>query len=222
MQEKSTSELVKEEIKSSMIINEALKKGLINYSSLVRLLLPNIQQQNKKANFQSVLIAIQRYYDEIKLEKSDEGIGKILKEAELIMKNNIVSLTMERTKQAMTVINKVSQTIRWDLGDIMFSIQGTGEITLVIDKKNSSKFTNLGKKIIDKRENLAIISIKEAPAYSKDTKGYLALLTSTLADNNINVLDIASTHAQIIFIINENQLTLAYETLSRLIEHYKK
>jgi aspartokinase len=221
MEEKTTAELVKEEIKSSLYINEILKKGLVNYSALVRMLLPKIQKINKKANFQSVLIAIQRYHDEIKLEKSDEGIGKILKEAELIMKNHIVSLTIERTKQAMNLINKVSQTIRWDLGDIMFFIQGSGEITLILDKKNAGKFTNLGKKIIDKRENLAIISIKEAPAYSKDTKGYLALLCSTLADNNINILDIASTHAQIIFIIDEKDLSKAYETLNRLIEHYK-
>ena len=225
MEDKSTTELAKEEINSSLYLLEVLKKGMISFSALARGLLPKIKEKNRKANFSSVLIAIQRYYDEIKIDQIDNKLGKILKGCELIMKNNISSLTIERTKLSVNLINEVSREIRWDLGDIMFFIQGSGEITVVIDKKNEKRFFKLGKKIIEKKDNLAILSVREAQEfenYSKDVPGYLALLTSTLANNFVNIYDIASTYKQIIFIINEEDLMKAYNALDKLIKHYQQ
>ncbi|MBA3063997.1 ACT domain-containing protein, partial [Candidatus Woesearchaeota archaeon] len=54
-------------------------------------------------------------------------------------------------------------------------------------------------------------------AYSKNVHGFLALLTSALSDNNVNIYDISSTYKQIIFVIEEKYLTKAYETLNKLI-----
>ena len=224
MEEKSTAELVKEEINSSLYLLEVLKKGMINFSALARDLLPKMKEKNSRSNFPSVLIAIQRYYDEIKTDKMNDRLGKILHGCELIMKNKISSLTVERTKSSVSLINEVSKEIRWDLGDILFLVQGSGEITVVIDRKNEKKLNKLGKKIIEKKENLAIISIRESQdleSYSKDVAGYLALLTSTLTNNLVNIYDVASTYKQIIFTINESDLMKAYTALDKLIKHYQ-
>jgi len=219
--EKPTSELVKEEIRSSLYINEVLKRGMINFSALTRELLPKIKRKNKKANFASVLIAIQRYYDDNKSPSSKDVLLDLLKNSELIMKNKVCSLTLERTKPVMTLINKISQNIRWDLGDIMFFIQGSSEITVVADKKNEKLFLGLGNKIIEKKENLALLSLRETEeknSYSKDIPGFLAILTNTLSDNGINIIDIASTYKQIIFILEEKDLIKAYGSLDKLIK----
>ncbi len=220
--EKSTSELAKEEIMSSLYINEVLKRGMINFSALARDILPRIKCKNKKANFASVLIAIQRYYDNNKSQDNKNVLLKLLKNSELIMKNKICSLTLERTKPVMSLINKISQQIRWDMGDIMFFIQGSSEITVVADKKNEKLFLRLGNKIIEKKENLALLSLRETEEtspYSKDIPGFLAILTNTLSDNNINIIDIASTYKQIIFILNEKDLMKSYSALDRLIKN---
>ena len=222
----ATAQLVKEEINSSIFLLETLKKGIINYSELTRQLLPKIKEKNKKANFPSVLIAIQRYYDEIK-EKSGlpNQFGEILKDSDLILKNNILDLTFERTKEVMKNINEVSKTIRWDMGDIMFVIQGTAELTVIIDKKNLKKFDTIKNKIIEKKEDLALLSLREpdeVSSYSRGLVGFFALLTTLLADKNINIWEVATTYKQNIFIIYESDLPKAYETLKKLIEFYKK
>ena len=218
---KTTARLVKEEITSSLFVNESLKKGLINYSALARELLPKIKNRNKKANFSSVLIAIQRYYDEVKgIRSNGEELNKIISNSELIVKNKIISFTFERNKRIMSLINQVSSSIRWDLGDILFFIQGAGEVTIVIDKKNSFKFDGLKSNLIEKKENLAILSLRESDntkAYSKDVKGFLAFLTSVLADNSINIIDIASTYKQIIFVLDEKDAITSYEILNKII-----
>ena len=221
---KSTSQLVKEEINSSIFVLESLKNGIINYSELARQILPKIKGKNNKANFQSVLIAIQRYYDEIKKQESFDIYSDILKDSELIMKNNIVDIALERTKKVIGHINEISKEIRWDMGDIMFVTQGTGEITLIIDKKNLKKFDKLKTSILEKNEGLAILSLREPEdlsSYSKGASGFLALLTTSLADKGINIVELETTYKQTIFVINEKDLSNAYETLSKLIGHYK-
>lgn len=223
--EKSTSELVKEEINSSIYLKETLKKGLINYSALTRELLPKIKEKNRKANFASVLIAIQRYYDEI--DKDNTEFEKFVKEnlpnCELIIKNKILTLSYNRTKRVMALINEISREIRWDLGDMMFFIQGTGEITIILDKKNEKKFDRIKNDLVEKKDNVAVLSLREPDAltYSKEVPGFLALLTQTLADNNINIYELATTYKQTMFIVHEKNITKAYDALQKLIEHYK-
>jgi aspartokinase len=140
------------------------------------------------------------------------------------MKNKICSLTLERTKDVMNLINNVSKTIRWDLGDIMFFTQGSGEITVVIDKKNEKKFSGLGAKVIEKKEELTLLSLREtgeSARYSKDIPGFLSLITGKLAEREINIIDIASTYKQVIFVLNEKDSTKAYSILDNLIKHYQ-
>jgi hypothetical protein len=224
---KTTAELVKEEINGSLFIKESLKNDLINYSSLVRLLLARIKRENPKANFASILIAIQRYQDELAKKHSNlQSLKKILSSSEIIMKNKIASLTLARTGEAMKSLNEISKNISWDRGDIFFTVQGSGEVTVIIDEKNEHKFEKVKEtSILEEEKNLALISLRESDSqkeYSKESLGYLSLLTTTLADNGINILDIASTYRQVFFIINEKDLTKTYNVFSKLIESYKK
>ena len=217
-----TAQLVKEEIDSSLFTLECLKKGLINYSELTRQLLPRIALKNPKANFSSVLIAIQRYYEELNGTSNKYLQFKdILKESELIMKTNIVDLTFERDKEVMKTINEISSEIRWDMGDVLFLIQGAFEITVIIDKKNLKKFDKINSKLIEKKEGLAILSLREPEeinAYSRSLVGFFSLLSTLLADKNINIWETATTYKQNIFIIYESDLMFAYNTFKKLIE----
>jgi aspartokinase len=217
---KTTAELVREKINGSLYLKEPLKKGLINFSELTRQLLPEIRKENEKAKFESVLIALQRYYDEIKGGGTEDTFKEILSESELMMKNNIVTLAIERNKKTLNLLTNISKEIRWDLGSIMFFIQGLSEITVIIDKKNIKKFDKI--KILEKKENMATISIREPDnlkKYSKDVLGFLALLTTTLSDNNINIYDMATTYKEITFVVEEKQLMSAYNTLKKLISN---
>ncbi len=222
----ATAQLVKEQINSRIYLKEILKKGLINYSALARELLPKIREQNKKANFSSVLIAIQRYYDEVGKENSEfeRFVKQSLPNCELIIKNKIMTLSFNRTKKVMALINEISKEIRWDLGDILFFIQGSGEITVITDKKHEPKFDKIHSELVETKDNLALLSLREpdAATYSKEVPGFLALLTQTLSDNNINIYESATTFKQTMFIVHEKDITKAYEALNKLIEYYKK
>ena len=182
-----------------------------------------IKSKNNKANFQSVLISIQRYYDRIKLTKSsyEQFLKENLPKAELITKNKIITLTFERTKKVMDSLNEISKSIRWDLGNILLYIQGIEEVTIITDEKHKEKFNFLKKYLLEEKENLATISFREPEGklYSKEVVGVLSFLTRILADNDINIYEIASTYKQLIFVIHKKDLTKAHNILDNLINN---
>ena len=139
------------------------------------------------------------------------------------MKTKIITLSYERNKKIMNTLNEISKEIRWDAGDIMYFIQGTSEVTVILDEKNEKKFDKLKSQLLEKKDNLATLSVREPESliYSKEIPGFLALLTSTLADNQINIYECATTFKQEIFVIHEKDLTKAYDSLTGLIEYYK-
>jgi len=221
----TTAQLVREEINASLYIKETIKKGLINYSELARQILPKIKKQNPKANIASVIIALQRYYDTSKHERTEyeDFIEKQLPKLEILIKNKVITLSYERNKKVMDALIEISKSIRWDSGDIMYFIQGTSEITLIVDKKNEEKFDKIKSVLLEKKEGLATLSVREPESliYSKEIPGFLALLCSTLADNNINIYECATTFKQEIFVLSEKDITKAYESFNKLVEKYK-
>jgi len=223
MKKSNIAELVRYEIKNSLFIQELLKEGLVNHSALARKTLPSIKKQNKNATFDSVLIAVKRFIPELEKESISVELSKIIANSELIMKNDIVEITTVRTSDIFDWITKFSNKIRWDLGEIFFIIQGSGEITFILDKKNRAYFSKLKNFLIQEEDDLALISIREKAdkIFSKEVPGYLSLLTTILNDHNINIVEIASTHNQMIFIIKEKDLTKAYDILSNLIKYHR-
>lgn len=222
----TTAQLVREEINSSIYLKETLKKGLINYSELARQLLPKIKKHNKKANIASIIITLQRYYDSLKEKKSEteKFIESQMPKVELSIKNKIITYSYERNKKVADTITNISKEIKWGSGDMMFSIQGSSEITIIIDQKHEDKFNSIKKYLIEKKEDLATLSVREPEGiiYSKEVPGFLAILCSTLADNNVNIYECATTFKQIIFVLHKDQVLKAYEVFNKLAEHYKK
>ena len=72
----------------------ALKKNLINFSSLTR----EIQKDLEIKNFDAVIAATRRYRDEIKLTNGGKNIINIIKRSRLEVKTGMVLWILFRTK----------------------------------------------------------------------------------------------------------------------------
>jgi len=223
MEKSPTADLVRQEIKKNLFVEELLKENLINHSSLARKMLPEIKKINPKATFDSVLIAIKRQVMVLPKTKLVPELKDIIGSSELLMKNEILEITVERNPALFLFLNDLAKSIRWDLGEVFFVVQGSGEITLIIDAKNQEKFSKIKSQIIETRKKLAFISVRESSKkYSKEVKGYLSFLTNKLTENDINIVEIASTHKQVIFIIEEKDLIKAYGVFNELIKAFRQ
>ena len=86
---KSTAELTVEYIQEHPHIKNCLKKGLINYSSLARLISKESKIE-KKSSKEAILIAARRFQDKLKKELGNElKIKTLLSKSEIGIKNKI-------------------------------------------------------------------------------------------------------------------------------------
>ena len=77
-------------------IKDCLKNGLINYSSLSRQIVSELNL-NLNKNFDAILIACRRFKRKLKKEDIFENrILKILKESKIEIKNKIIAVVLEK------------------------------------------------------------------------------------------------------------------------------
>jgi len=222
--EKTTADLVREELEKDIFIQYPLSKNIINHSSLARLLLPKIRKKNPKATIESITVSIARYSNKTNVKIENELKNQI-SNSQISMKNDIVHTTFPRNNSISIFINKVANKIKWDLDEILFINQGSGEITIVFDKKNKNLFEDIVSQSIEIRDNSAILSIREANIKNQtpsiEVPGLYAYFINQISRNGVNLLDIISTKSQITFVINENDLTKCYNIINECIKHYR-
>ncbi|MBL7055026.1 hypothetical protein ISS05_04680, partial [Candidatus Woesearchaeota archaeon] len=92
----SITKLTEHYIAEHPSVNDCLKKGLINYSSLTRNICKDLNLDLNK-NFDAVLIACRRYYRKVSKEPVlEDKIINILKGSKLEVKTKIVVVLVEK------------------------------------------------------------------------------------------------------------------------------
>ena len=218
-----TADLVREELEKDIFLKNSLSKKLINNSALARKLFPVIKAKNSKATIESITISISRYASFLKLEKPEKELIKQIAYSQLSMKNDVVHATFPRNEKIVSAINEISKKIRWDADELLLINQGSGEITLILDKKNIALVKGISKDAII-RAQAAIISIGEAKIpgpTSIEVPGLYSYFLTQLASHGINILEVVSTPSQLTLVVIEKDLIKSYEVLDGCIKHYR-
>ena len=94
--DKTTTEITHEYIKEHVDVKSCLKKGLINYSSLSRMIAKELNIE-KKTSKEAILIAARRFKEKLKSEINNEKkIKTLLAESEIEIKNKITIFIFEK------------------------------------------------------------------------------------------------------------------------------
>ena len=204
------TKLAEKYILNSPSVKNALKKGLINYSSLAR----QIVKDNNlgKKNFDAVLIACRRYYQKIKLEASnEEKILEILKKSKLETKNKMMAVVLEKDIYMPNLIS-IENSVKKQNG-IFRIIEGASAITLITSEEFLSEINKLFKnKII--RKNLSLVEvILKSPKEIETTAGVISYVYSLFRENNINIYETLSCWTDTLFLIQEKDFNRVMELL---------
>ena len=185
-------------------IKDCLKKELINYSSLSRLIASELSLDRKK-NFDAILIACRRFKGKLKKEQTfEKKILGVLKESKIEIKNKIIAIVIEKDVFYGNLIN-LEREIR-KKKEVFRIIEGISAITII----TTEDFTELiGKffknKIILENKNLAEITIK-SPKEIETTAGAYSYLCSLLGENGINIVETLSCWTDTIFLVKETDV----------------
>ena len=149
----------------------------------------------------------------------------IIGESQLSIRNRIIHLTFPRSEPIVKKITDISGKIRWDTDDLCLINQGSGEVTVIIDEYNYHHFDSIRSHILDSKEKLALLTVKESGKDEKvkgiDVPGLYAYFITQLSKKGINIIEIISTSSQLSFIIEESVASNAYNILNSCVTYCK-
>jgi hypothetical protein len=204
------TKLVEKYISEHPSVKDCLRKRLINYSSLSRLLLKELNLD--KTKFDAILIASRRYYEKLKrLKSEEERILSILRNSKLEIKNKILVAVVEKS-HIYPLIIELEKKVR-KKSEPFYVLEGTTAVTIVTSADFLSEIKNtFGSRILKLNQNLALVTIK-SPKALEITPGVLAVLASALADRNINIVENMSCWTDTLFVVAEKDVAAVIEAM---------
>ncbi|MFO8016563.1 MAG: hypothetical protein R6U32_05650 [Candidatus Woesearchaeota archaeon] len=207
----TTTSLTEKYINEHPSIKDCLKKGLLNYSSLARMIAEDLGITKKTSN-EAILIAARRFAEKLKGKESGESkIRDLLSKSELEIKNKIAAIIIEKEIYPDNLI-ELEKSIKKDKG-IFYAIEGSGAITIIASGKHIDEikrpFRNNALRI---NKNLAMVVLKSSKEL-EDIPGVAAHLYSLFWDHGVNIVETMSCWTDVIFIIDEKDIAKVMEFL---------
>ena len=195
-------------------VKDCVSKGLVNYSSLARAIMKELDLDNEEA----VMIACRRYASKMGVSTDHEiSILNILKDSRLEMRTKTCIVT---AKNDWSVLHKMDNLFKdlWNEDSIMQIVQSASAVTIVADKMLKERIIDtVGRfNILKIRENLVEITVK-SPEKIVETSGVIAYLITNLSDAGINIEETVSCHTDTVFIVGEYDMINAYSVLTKCI-----
>ena len=196
-------------------VKDCVSKGLVNYSSLVRAIMKELDLDNEEA----VMIACRRYASKMGVSTDHEiSILNILKDSRLEMRTKTCIVT---AKNDWSVLHKMDNLFKdlWNEDSIMQIVQSASAVTIIADKMLKERIIDtVGRfNILKIRENLVEITVK-SPEKIVETSGVIAYLITNLSDAGINIEETVSCHTDTVFIVGEYDMINAYSVLTKCIQ----
>jgi len=178
-------------IRERPFIVYALKRSLINYSSLARA----IQKELGIKNFNAVIAAVRRFKQDI-VQHTGREIIDALKSSILEIRTGIIVYIVRHSE---------AKELR---GRHFHIIRGSEATTIITD-------TELDIDYIKKYSNLVEVRIKSKKELER-IPGFVAFLYSAIAERRINIVETYSCYTDTIFCIDKKDLPRLIDTLSAL------
>jgi len=207
----TTAAITKEYVSQHPGIKECLKKGIINYSALARLIAEKAEIKNK-SSLAAILVAATRYGEELRKQKTyEKEVIELLRKGGIEAKNKIAVAIVEKSFFTGALV-ELEKEIK-QKGGVFNAIEGSSTITIIMSQSFLPELKKkFGSSIVKATENLTEIIIKTSENV-ENIPGVVSYITSLLAENNINIVEVMSCWTDTILIIDEKDFSKSVELL---------
>jgi hypothetical protein len=212
------SSVVEQYIKSKPFLLSSLSQGIINLTSLSRIMMPELQSHlGKEVKQGAIVMALKRLSEELdfkinyKISKVLKNIGEITVRSSLTDYTFVISDTLlENQARLLAEINKVH--------DIFYtSSRGVNETNIVVSASIASTIETIfrGEKLTHKIEDLSSITVK-LPQENISTPGIYYYIFQRLAWEGIIIHEVISTTNEFTIIVSDDQIDIAFKVIKDL------
>jgi hypothetical protein len=215
---KTISSVVEQYIKSKPFLLNSITQGIINLTSLARIMMPEIEKDlGKNVKQGAVVMALKRLSEELdfrinyKISKVLRNIGEITVRSSLVDFAFIVSPTLlENQARLLAEINK-------DKDLFYTSSRGVNETNIIVSSSITSVVDEIFKneKLTHKVGNLSSITVK-LPNVNISIPGVFYYIFQSLAWEGVIVHEVISTTNEFTVIVHDNQIDIAFKVIKDL------
>lgn len=228
----TTSSIVEQIIREKPFLEDALVRGIINYSALAEELAPEVKrikesidgEEVEDPSISSVMMALRRIAERLKQTFHGTIKDKILfDDSDNRIIYDLFEMTVRREAGIVEKIEKIYGFIDLPGGDFLTITHGLYEITIISNKRYRDKIKTMftEDEVQAYIPELASLSIK-IPETAINTEGLFYLVTKTLFLEGISIVELVSTYTEMIFILKEYDIPKATTTIRSLISSYSK
>ncbi|RBA29801.1 aspartate kinase [Flavobacterium tibetense] len=215
---KTISSVVEQYIKSKPFLLNSIAQGIINLTSLARIMMPEIEKDlGKDVKQGAVVMALKRLSEELdfkinyKISKVLKNIGEITVRSSLVDFAFVISPTLlENQARLLAEINK-------DQDLFYTSSRGVNETNIIVSSSISTVVDEIFKseKLTHKVGNLSSITVK-LPNVNITIPGVFYYIFQCLAWEGVIVHEVISTTNEFTVIVHDNQIDIAFKVIKDL------
>ena len=208
------AEQVRVFLDNDFIIRKCLFRNIISFRALSRYVIKILDLEDK--NIDAVMSAIRRYKREER-NSSETELKKLFSKIAVKTRSNIVDIILKKNKKNIEQLFKLYSIVDVEKGEVIRIIQGEEGIRIIIDEKNTDKFFDCFSKndCLGIEKSLTEINL-HFPLEASKTKGIIALISSSLNAEDINIIEMMSGAPELIVLIKKEDLIKALKIIHSL------
>ncbi|ATA69106.1 aspartate kinase [Capnocytophaga cynodegmi] len=216
---KTVSSAVENYIKSKPFLQTALSQGIINLTSLARIIRKEIQNDttNREVRNGAIVMALKRLSTDMEF-RSTHRIVKVLKNiGEIIVRSNLTDYTFLVSE---TILNSQAELLKkiQNSKDIFYTTsRGVNETSLIVSNSIEATVEEVfrNEKCLHKFTNLGSISVK-LPEENVSVPGIYYFIFQRLAWEGVSMNEVISTANEFTIIVPEYQVDVAFKVIKDL------
>ena len=215
---KTISSVVEQYIKKKPFLQSALAQGIINLTSLSRIVKPEIEEElGKDIRNGAIVMALKRLSDDLEF-RATHKIIKVLKNiGEITVRSSLTDYTFLASDTILVQQAKLLEVVNQNQDVFYTSSRGVNEINIVISNLMDKTVEELfrAEKCTQKAQELSSITVK-LPAENVSVPGIYYFIFQRLAWEGIVLYEVISTTNEFTILVNDDQVDIAFKTIKDL------
>lgn len=215
---KTISSVVEDYIKAKPFLQSALSQGIINLTSLSRVIKEDINEDlGKEVRSGAIVMALKRLSTDMEF-RATHKIVKVLKNiGEITVRSSLTDYTILVSETLLANQALLLKEIDNNKDVFYTSSRGVNETNVVISSSMEEIVEKVfkGEKITTKIQNLSSISVK-LPEDNVSTPGIYYFIFQRLAWEGITINEVISTSNEFTIIVAEDQIDKAFKVIKDL------
>ncbi|MBT8320743.1 MAG: aspartate kinase [Eudoraea sp.] len=215
---RTISAVVENYIKKKPFLQSALAQGIINLTSLSRLVKPEVEEElGKEVRNGAIVMALKRLSDDLEF-RATHRILKVLKDiGEITVRSSLTDFTFLVSDSILENQSRLLKEVNRNKDVFYTSSRGVNELNIVVSNTLESTVEELfqEERCTQKASNLSSITVK-LPAENVSVPGIYYFIFQRLAWEGIVLYEVISTTNEFTILVNDEQVESAFKTIKDL------